>query len=156
MVATKAQNKSIVVQEQMTRTLQDLTKLQKVAICPVYEWVFNHGYNRAGDSYERQVVKLPPNIHKEGWLGCLKEFGIPVKHPTWTMAVLRVELPNFLEAYSPLILSGFNEKEYMNQSAEEDGNITKVDGADKDNELGKGEGVGRGNRDTKLSHPQPN
>ena len=41
-----------VAQEKHHTALQDLAELQKVVTGPVYEWVFNRGYSRAGDSYE--------------------------------------------------------------------------------------------------------
>ena len=99
----------------MNRALQDLAEFQKVAVGPRYDaWVFNRGYSRAGDSYERQVAKLYSSIYKKGWLDYLKELGIPAEHPTWIAAALKVELPDLPEAYSPLILSGFNEEKYIN------------------------------------------
>ena len=52
-VVVKAQNKANASQERMTKALQDLADLLKVAIGLVYEQVFNHGYDRVGDSYKR-------------------------------------------------------------------------------------------------------
>ncbi|GFY92410.1 hypothetical protein Acr_08g0008060 [Actinidia rufa] len=51
-------------------------------------------------------------------------------HPVWAKAAPEVELLDFPDSYSPLILHDFNEKEYMNQPAEEDEAIApKVDPA---------------------------
>ena len=52
-VVVKAQNKANASQERMTKALQDLADLLKVAIGLVYEQVFNRGYDRVGDSYKR-------------------------------------------------------------------------------------------------------
>ncbi|GFS30002.1 hypothetical protein Acr_00g0009640 [Actinidia rufa] len=40
-------------------------------------------------------------------------------NPAWAKAAPEVELPESPESYSPMILPGFNEEEYMNQPAEE-------------------------------------
>ncbi|GFS42078.1 hypothetical protein Acr_00g0077960 [Actinidia rufa] len=125
-----------VAQEKLHKALHDLDELYKV-----YERVFNHGYNRAGDFYERQVAKLHPNIFQEGWLAYLKELGTPAEHPGWIVAALEPELMHLPKGYSPLILPGFKEEEYMNQLIEE-GNegLAEVDVANKGNELRAREG----------------
>ncbi|GFY85408.1 hypothetical protein Acr_04g0001460 [Actinidia rufa] len=105
------------------------------------------------------------HIHKAKWevLGCKPsndsglssptQLGKPFSpdHPTWNAAALEVVLPNVLEVYSPFILLGFNEEEYLNQTTEK-GNegIAEVDGADICNELEAGvggEGVGNEDQD---------
>ena len=91
---TKSKLEADVAQEELHKALQDLAKLHKVADGLVYEWVLNHGYNQADDSYERQVAKLRPSIFQEGWLACLKELSTPMDHPTWTTPAPEVELPN--------------------------------------------------------------
>ncbi|GFS41435.1 hypothetical protein Acr_00g0074300 [Actinidia rufa] len=96
-------------------------KFQKIACGPVYERVFNLGINRAGDNYDKQVAELCLSIYLEGWLACLTKLSIPVDHLTWTKAAPEFELMNSLESYSPLILLGFNEEEYMNHPAKKGG-----------------------------------
>ncbi|GFZ09238.1 hypothetical protein Acr_20g0010460 [Actinidia rufa] len=118
-----------VAQEKLHKALQDLAEFQKVATGPVYERVFNHGYNRAGDSYERYVAELP----------------------TWTTAAPEVVRPDAPYDYSSLILPGFNEEEYMNQPVEE-GNkgVVEVNGGNTGNELEArvgGEGTGNEGQD---------
>ena len=93
---------------QMNKALQDLAELQKVAFTKVFEQVFNHGYNRNRDSYEKQVAKLLPSIFQEGWLFCLKELETS-NHLEWTAAAHLVELSDPPAVYSPLILLGFTE-----------------------------------------------
>ena len=103
----------------------------------VFERVFNRSYNRAGDSYEKQVTELHPSIFHKGWLACLKELGTPSDHPAWTVVAPSVELLDPPVVYSPLVLLGFNEEEYMNQPAEEDDDANV--GAAQGNEIGGGE-----------------
>ena len=93
------------------------------------------------------MAELRPSIFREGWLACLKELGTPTEHPTWTVAAPEVVLPDVTEVYSPLILPGFNEEEYMNQlTKEENEGVAKLDGADAGNKLGAGVGEeGAGN-----------
>ncbi|GFY81325.1 hypothetical protein Acr_01g0011340 [Actinidia rufa] len=43
---------------------------------------------------------------------------LPAEPPTWAAAASEVELPDLPKAYSPLILSGFNEEKYMNHPVE--------------------------------------
>ena len=43
----------------------------------VFQKVFDRGYNRAGNSYEKQVAELCPDIFQEDWLICLRELGTP-------------------------------------------------------------------------------
>ncbi|GFZ06643.1 hypothetical protein Acr_18g0008130 [Actinidia rufa] len=86
----------------------------------VYERVFNWDISRAGDNYELQVAELRPGIFHEGWIACLTELSISADHLAWAKVVPKFELPNLLDPYSALILSGFNEEEYMNQPAKED------------------------------------
>ena len=45
----------------------------------------------------------------------------PSDNPAWFATFLPVELSNLLAVYSPILLSGFNEKEYVNQPAEDKG-----------------------------------
>ncbi|GFS35839.1 hypothetical protein Acr_00g0042470 [Actinidia rufa] len=74
-----------------------------------------------------------------GWLACMKELRTPSDHPAWNAVALLVELPEPPTVHSPIILSSFNEEEYLNQSAEEHGaNVDVAQG----NELGGGEGEG--------------
>ena len=65
--------------------------MEKVACGPVFERVYNRGIDRAGDNYDKQLVKLRPGIFKKGWLASLKELGIPSNHPAWSTAPLEVE-----------------------------------------------------------------
>ena len=58
-----------------------MTELKKVACGEVYRKVFDQGFERVGDIYERQLAELHPGIYQEGWLACLKELGIPSYHP---------------------------------------------------------------------------
>ena len=120
----------------------------------MYEWVFNHGYNRVSVSYERQVVNLCPIIFQEGWLTCLNELCTATKHQAWTIPAPEAKLLDLPEAYSPLILLGFNEEQYINQSTEEEKEgLAEVGGTDKGNELGVGEGedgIGDENQDIPL------
>ena len=86
----------------------------------MYERVFNRGMSRAGNNYDSQVAELHPSIFQESWIACLTELDIFSNHPTWAKVTPKVELPNFLDLYLPLILPGFNNEEYMNQPAKED------------------------------------
>ncbi|GFZ21128.1 hypothetical protein Acr_29g0002900 [Actinidia rufa] len=54
-------------------------------------------------------------IFMEGWLAYLTELRIPEDNPTWAKAALKPSFPESPKPYSPLILLGFNEEEYMNQ-----------------------------------------
>ena len=91
-----------------------------MAYDPVYERVFNRGISRAGDNYELQVVELRLGIFHESWVACLIELSIFTYHLAWPKVVPKIELPDLPDPYSALILSGFNEEEYMNQPAKED------------------------------------
>ncbi|GFS31223.1 hypothetical protein Acr_00g0016270 [Actinidia rufa] len=48
----------------------------------------------------------------------LVKLGTPAEPLTWAAAASEVELPDLPKAYSPLILSGFNEEKYMNHPVE--------------------------------------
>ena len=50
----------------------------------------------------------------EGWLTCLTELGTLDDNPTWAKAALDPELPKSPMPYSPMILSDFDEEEYVN------------------------------------------
>ena len=65
----------------------------------VYEQVFNQSIGHVSDNYDRQVAKLYTNIYQEGWLACLTELGIPLKHLAWTKEALEVVLSNSIEPY---------------------------------------------------------
>ena len=83
------------------------------------------------------TTELCPGIFQEGWIACLKELGTHSHHPAWTTIAPTVKLPDPPAVYSSNLLLGFNEEEYANQSAEEDG----VDvGVTHGNELEGGEG----------------
>ncbi|GFY91194.1 hypothetical protein Acr_07g0013900 [Actinidia rufa] len=95
---------------------------------------------------------------QEGWLACLKELSTPSDHPTWIATAPPVELLDPPVVYSLLILSGFNEEEYMNQPVDEKGGVTIGEvSMTRGNKLGGGEGeevedakggVGEGNPNT--------
>ena len=54
----------------------------------------------------------------EGWLAYLTELGIPDDNPTWVKFLPALEIPEPLMFYLPMILSGFDEEEYMNRLKE--------------------------------------
>ena len=56
----------------------------------------------------------------DGWLACLTELSIPEDNPTWAKVAPTPELPEPLEPYSSMILSGFNKEEYMNHRSEDE------------------------------------
>ncbi|GFS30025.1 hypothetical protein Acr_00g0009740 [Actinidia rufa] len=56
-----------------------------------------------------------------------KKLGIHEDNPAWAKAAPEAELPESPESYSPMILPGFNEEEYMNQPAEEGGEVALAD-----------------------------
>ena len=122
MIAIHACNEGEAALAQMNNALQELAEINKVVSREVFKRVFNRGYNRAGDSYEKQVAKLCPSILQEGWLACLKEFGTPSNHQSLDCLVEPLDQPTI---YSPLILLGFNEEEYMNHPTDEEG-VTAV------------------------------
>ncbi|GFS31869.1 hypothetical protein Acr_00g0019630 [Actinidia rufa] len=93
--------------EKMNKTLQENTELKKVASREVLQKVFDHGFNRARDSYEKHVVELHPNFFQEGGLAFLKELGIPSDHPAWNSTSPPIEPLDPPTVYSPLILLGF-------------------------------------------------
>ncbi|GFS42008.1 hypothetical protein Acr_00g0077640 [Actinidia rufa] len=113
--ATKYKVEADATQEKLHQALQDLADLKRVAVDLVYEWVFNRGSSQAGTL---------------------------VDYPAWTAAALEVKLLDMPEAYSYLILSGFNEKENMTQTTEERDKITdEVDGVGTSNELRGGKDI---------------
>ena len=72
-VAIHARNEAETALAQMNKALQELVELQKVAFGKVFQKVFDRDYNRAGDSYEKQVV-VPKYfseslacLHKRSW-----------------------------------------------------------------------------------------
>ncbi|GFZ18311.1 SEC12P-like 2 protein [Actinidia rufa] len=68
-----------------------LGQLKKVSCGPVFERVYNRGINRAGDNYDNQLAELRP-------------------------AVESVDPP---QAYSPLVLPGFNKEALLEETADE-------------------------------------
>ena len=103
----------------MNKALQDLAKLQKVAIGFVYQRVFDRDFNRIGDYYLRQVPELCVGMFQEGWLTCLKVLDTLVEHPTWVVVLPEAILLDPLEPYLPMILWGFNKEDYTNHLVEE-------------------------------------
>ncbi|GFY88871.1 hypothetical protein Acr_06g0008110 [Actinidia rufa] len=97
-----------------------LTELQLTACGPVYERVFTRGINWAGDSYSRQVAEVRFESFLEGCLSYLKELGVPEDNPAWARAAPAPEFLEFLAPYSPLILPGFNEEEFLNKPEEDE------------------------------------
>ncbi|GFZ06586.1 hypothetical protein Acr_18g0007560 [Actinidia rufa] len=90
LVAIQMRNESKATLAQMNLALQENSELKKVAYSgEVFQKVFDCGFNRAEDSYEKQVAELRLSI--------------------------------FQKVYSPLILLGFNEEEYMNQLTDKEG-----------------------------------
>ena len=124
----------------MNKTQQKNLELKKVASREVFQKIFDCGFNQAGDSYEKQLVELRPSIFQEGWLAYLKELEIPLNHLAWNAKTPPIEPSGPPVIYSPLILLGFNEKEYMNQPANEEGVAAVEVGATQGNELLGGEG----------------
>ena len=51
---------------------------------------------------------------------CLKHFGIPSNHPTWSAAPSEVKPVDPPQAYSPLVLPSFNGEELLEEMANED------------------------------------
>ncbi|GFS37313.1 hypothetical protein Acr_00g0051320 [Actinidia rufa] len=107
------------------------------------------------------VAELRPSIFQEGWLACLKELGTPSDHLAWNAVNPLIEPLDLPIVYSPLILSGFNEEEYMNQPVDDEGvaaieEVGKTQGNEligskgKDAEGADGEGIGKGDPSTKL------
>ena len=62
----------------------------------------------------------------EEWFACLAQLGILEDNSSWAKYAPIAELVESPEPYSPLILLVFNEKEYMNQPTEEDGEEDQV------------------------------
>ena len=81
----------------------------------MYERVFNRGINRARENYSKQVIKIRFEAFMERLLACLNELGIPEDNPTWAKAAFAPELSKPPTLYSPMILLGFDKKEYMNR-----------------------------------------
>ncbi|GFS30395.1 hypothetical protein Acr_00g0011690 [Actinidia rufa] len=83
-------------------------------------------------------------------LAYLKEVGTLVDHPSWTIATPEVVLPNPPEPYSLMILSPFNEEDYVNQAKWEAKGGNEVGGVWVGNKLRVGagrSGAGAGARD---------
>ena len=141
-VAVHARNEVEFSLAQMNKALQYLAELQKVAFMEVFLKVFDHGYNCAGDSYEKQVAELHPSNFQESWFAFLNQLGTPSNHFAQTAVAPQVKLPNLPAVYSSILLPSFNEEEYANQPVEgEDG----VDvGVTQGKELGGGGGGGEG------------
>ncbi|GFZ16849.1 hypothetical protein Acr_26g0001190 [Actinidia rufa] len=100
----------------MNHALQELTELKKVASGEV--------------------------LQKEGWLAYLKEFENPSNHLASNVAAPSIEPLDPSAVYFLLILSGFNEEEYMNQLVDKEGvtvvrEVSMIQG----NELGRGGGA---------------
>ena len=99
-----------------------MAELKKVACGEGCQKVFDRGFERARDTYEKQLAKLHPGIYQEGWLVCLKELGIAPNHPTWAVPPPLIQLLGPPMAYSLILLPSFDEVEYALAPAEgEDG-----------------------------------
>ncbi|GFZ06578.1 hypothetical protein Acr_18g0007480 [Actinidia rufa] len=95
-------NESKATLAQMNLALQENSELKKVDSGEVFQKVFDCGFNRAEDSYEKQLVT-------------------PLDHPALNVASPSIESSDPPVVYSPLILLGFNEEEYMNQLTDKEG-----------------------------------
>ena len=69
------------------------------------------------------IGRLLNSILGSTWRGfaCLTELSIPTDNPAWAKAAFEVELSDSPKPYSPIILSNFNEEEYINQPSKEGG-----------------------------------
>ena len=56
----------------------------------------------------------------EGWLACLAELGVPEDNLTWAKAAPTPKFPKPPTPYSPIILRGFDEEEYVNRTEEDE------------------------------------
>ena len=61
------------------------------------------------------MAELHPGSFHKHWLAYLKELGTPLDHLAWTAAIPEVVLLDLPEPYLPMILSSFNEEEYVNK-----------------------------------------
>ena len=103
-----------------------MAELKKVACGEGCQKVFDLGFERTRDTYEKQLAKLHLGIYQEGWLVCLKELGIAPNHPTWVVPPPPpIQLLGPPMAYSLILLPSFDEVEYALAPAEgEDGHDT--------------------------------
>ncbi|GFZ16783.1 hypothetical protein Acr_26g0000530 [Actinidia rufa] len=135
--------------------MQGIQSLQRVVANSEHMKKYSSNLKKANQRANTLVGSRAPSRHISRRLVChLKELGTLTDYPTWTSAAPSVELSDIPTVYSPFILLGFNEEEYMNQLAEEENvSIVIVDGTDKredkGNELGEGDGerAGGGNQD---------
>ncbi|GFS46133.1 hypothetical protein Acr_00g0100310 [Actinidia rufa] len=97
-----------------------LAELQLVVCGLMYERVFTQGVNWARDNYSRQVAEVRSESFFEGWLSCLKKLGVPEDNLAWTRATPVPEFPESLVPYSPMILPGFDEEEFLNRPKEDE------------------------------------
>ncbi|GFY85599.1 proline-rich extensin-like family protein [Actinidia rufa] len=55
----------------------------------------------------------------DGWLACLRELSVPLEHPAWKAIPPTIELMDPPQAYSPLMLPGFDEEEMLEEEVDE-------------------------------------
>ncbi|GFS32684.1 hypothetical protein Acr_00g0024020 [Actinidia rufa] len=72
------------------------------------------------DKYSRQVVEVRFESLLEGWRPCLAELSILEDNLAWNKAALAPKFLESLTPYSPMILPGFDEDEYMNRPDEDE------------------------------------
>ena len=57
---------------------------------------------------------------EEGWLACLAELRVLEDNPAWAKTAPAPEFLKPLAPYSPIILPGFDEEEYVNRPKEDE------------------------------------
>ena len=82
--------------------------------------MFLTGVSRDGDNYSRQVTEVHSEAFLKGWLACLAELGVPEDNPAWAKATPASEFLEPPAPYLPIILSAFDEEEYVNRPKEDE------------------------------------
>ena len=89
-----AAEKLVAAHAELDKSRGEVSKLQRVAQGPVYQRVFDRGWNKAGLFYVRDVAQERLDGFHDGWLACLKELGTPPDHPTWVAGKPSIVFPN--------------------------------------------------------------
>ena len=66
------------LQVQLNKALRELEELVKITNGSIFKRVYNQGFDRVNNNYDRQLANLRPGIFQDGCLACLKKLGVPL------------------------------------------------------------------------------
>ncbi|PSS08056.1 DNA-directed RNA polymerase subunit beta like [Actinidia chinensis var. chinensis] len=115
-VKLKKKNEELIAER--STFIEEYKSAADVKVVAIEELVPAHD-NRVGLHSIHEVAQLQSNEFHKDWFMCLGELRMPPDHPALVVAKPLVAFPDSLEPHLLIILLGFDEDAYANQSTEE-------------------------------------